>query len=287
MIRNIIEIKRLRVISQANCILAIDHLTIAEGEHVALIGANGAGKSTLLKVIGGLISPSSGWVRVLDSSFGAPATVKLSAKQWRALRARVGQVMQGLHLVSRLSALENVVLGALARHDVMPIWRSWLRRYPHPLIEQAEGLLRELNLYEQRHTRADQLSGGERQKVALARLWLQKPELVLADEPTSALDPTATTQACDFLRRIPSLNASVTVVHDASLIPLVANRVLGLSSGHVVLDCPSSNLTPSDLSKLYASDGDPVKRSSSEPGAYRLENASMQPFLPMDTKCKT
>jgi phosphonate transport system ATP-binding protein len=285
MIRNIIEIKKLRVISQANCILAIDHLTISEGEHVALIGANGAGKSTLLKVIGGLISPSSGQLRVLDSSFAAPAAGKLSAKQWRALRARVGQVMQGLHLVSRLSALENVVLGALARRDVMPTWRSWIRRYPQPLIEQAEELLRELSLYEQRHTRADQLSGGERQKVALARLWLQKPELVLADEPTSALDPTATTQACDFLRRIPSLIASVTVVHDASLIPLVANRVLGLSNGHVVLDCPSSALTPSDLSKLYASDGEPVK--GPNPETFGQNDVSVQPFLPLDIKCKT
>jgi len=285
MIRNIIEIKNLRVESQSNCILEIDQLTITEGEHVALIGANGAGKSTLLKIIGGLISPSSGLVRVLDSTIGASPAVKLSTRQWRALRARVGQVMQGLHLVSRLSALENVVLGALARRDAMPIWRSWLRRYPQPLIEQAEELLRELNLYEQRDTRADQLSGGERQKVALARLWLQKPELVLADEPTSALDPTATTQACDFLRRIPSLIASVTVVHDASLIPLVANRVLGLSNGHVILDCPSSALTPSDLAKLYTSDGDPVKWLN--PEAHHLDNLSMQPFLPLDIKCKT
>ena len=164
----------------------------------------------------------------------------------------MGQIMQGLHLVSRLSALENVLLGALSRRDVLPLWRSCLRRYPQPLVRQAEELLKELNVYEQRHTRADQLSGGERQKVALARLWLQQPELVLADEPTSALDPTATTNACDFLRRIPSLTTSVTVVHDASLIPLVADRVLGLANGHLVLDCPRSALTASDLARLYA-----------------------------------
>jgi len=269
MTMNALEISNLRVTSKARCLLAIDQLTIREGEHVALIGANGAGKSTLLRVIGGLIPATSGHLCFLGASFGAPPASHLSSQQWRSLRARVGQVMQGLHLVSRLSALENVLLGALSRRDVLPLWRSCLRRYPQPLIRQAEGLLEELNLYEQRHTRSDQLSGGERQKVALARLWLQQPELVLADEPTSALDPTATAQACEFLRRIPSLTTSVTVVHDASLIPLVANRVLGLANGHLVLDCPSSALTDRDLARLYATNDATLDQHRHEASAQR------------------
>jgi len=249
-----IEISQVTVLSGARCLLTVDQLSIGAGQRVAVIGPNGAGKSTLLKVLTGMMPTHSGTVRILDSTFGANAPQKLSAAQWRHLRARVGQVMQGLHLVGRLSAQDNIILGALARRDVMSRWRSWSRIYPTPLRTQADVLLRQFGLSPQRDSRADQLSGGERQKIALARLAMQAPQIILADEPMSALDPTATQLACQFLNQLAQSATMLNVLHDVSLIPLVADRVLGLSQGRIILDCATDALTPEDLQRLYGSD---------------------------------
>ena len=206
-------------------LLHVPHLQVTAGERVALVGPNGAGKSTLLRLLGGAVVPSQGRVAVLGRTVAGEGP--LTPAEWRQLRAEVGQVMQGLHLVPRLSALDNAVLGALAQ--------------------------------------ADRLSGGERQKVSLARLHLQRPRLVLADEPTAALDPTATRMACAVLNALNAPPAGehpgrpgargatlITVVHDTALLPRLADRVVGLNAGHVAFDLPLSAVTPDRLEALYA-----------------------------------
>lgn len=231
-------------------LLDIPSLTLRHGEHVALIGPNGAGKSSLLKVLGGFLPVSWGQVSVLGRNFGDG--VRLNARQWRALRAEVGQVMQGLHLVPRLSALDNAILGALARPGAMPHWRSWLRLYPPALQDEARAALAALGLGAPFESRADQLSGGERQKVSLARLRMQRPRLVLADEPTSALDPSATRIACRALRDTAQGATLLSVVHDAALLPLLAERVIALQDGQILFDLPLAALEPGHLDALYA-----------------------------------
>ncbi len=129
----VIDIRDLHVEVAGRTLLDIAGLTIHAGERVALVGSNGAGKSSLLKVLGGFLPATQGQVTVLGRRFGGADAPTLSRQQWRALRAEVGQVMQGLHLVPRLTALDNVVLGALARPGAMAIWRSWLRWYPPTL----------------------------------------------------------------------------------------------------------------------------------------------------------
>jgi phosphonate transport system ATP-binding protein len=181
----------------------------------------------------------------------------MSAAQWRALRAEIGQVMQGLHLVSRLSAVENVVLGALARPSAISLWRSWWRCYPESLHREARQALSDLGLEHRMDTRADRLSGGERQKVSLARLRLQRPKLLLADEPTSALDPAAALQACDALAALAADATLLTVVHDTELLPHLADRVIGLREGRLVFDVPLQALSPDLLKNLYET-GDPA-----------------------------
>ena len=188
----VIDIRHLQVEADGRLLLDVPALTVHAGERVAVVGPNGAGKSSLLKVISGFLPATRGRVTVLGRSLGGADVPALSRSEWRQLRADVGQVMQGLHLVPRLTTLENVVLGALARPGAMPLWRSWLRWYPPALCHEATEALADLGLAHRLHARADQLSGGERQKVSLARLRLQRPRLVLADEPTSALDPAAT-----------------------------------------------------------------------------------------------
>jgi phosphonate transport system ATP-binding protein len=133
----------------------------------------------------------------------------------------------------------------------MATWRSWLRWYPPTLCQEASAALRELGLAHRLHARADQLSGGERQKVSLARLRLQQPQLILADEPTSALDPAATQQACQALLAVARQATLLTVVHDPALLPLLADRVIGLKSGQVAFDVALSDLDAARLQDLY------------------------------------
>ncbi len=264
-----IDIRNLRVEAGGRLLLDVPALTVGTGERVALVGPNGAGKSSLLKVVGGFLPATRGSVTVLGRRLGGADAPALTRRQWRLLRAEVGQMMQGLHLVPRLTALENVVLGALTRPGAMPAWRSWLRWYPPALCQEARTALSDLGLAHRLHVRADQLSGGERQKVGLARLRLQQPRLVLADEPTSALDPCATQQACQALLAVAREATLLTVVHDPALLPLLADRVIGLRHGQIAFDVPASGLAPSLLDHLY---GD-----RQEGAAYR---AATHPSLP-------
>jgi len=253
----VVDVRDLRLEIKGRRILDVPSLTVRHGERVALIGPNGAGKSSLLKVLGGFASASQGHVVVLGREVKGAGPNTMDAAQWRALRAEIGQVMQGLHLVARLSALENVVLGALARPGAMPLWRSWLRCYPESLLREARQALADLGLEDRIDTRADHLSGGERQKVSLARLRLQRPKLLLADEPTSALDPAAALQACDALAALAADATLLTVVHDTELLPHLADRVIGLREGRLVFDVPLQALSPDLLKNLYET-GDPA-----------------------------
>lgn len=234
-------LEQVRVEVAGRALLRVPRLEIRHGERVAVVGPNGAGKSTLLQLLAGLTPPTAGMVRVL----GRPAP--------DLARQEIGLLMQGLHLVPRLSARENVIIGALSRLRGVDAWRSWLRLYPVPLLHEADRALSALGLADRAATRADQLSGGERQKVALARLQLQRPRLVLADEPTSALDPSATRQVCEALLALarPDGRTLVTVVHDPQLLPVLATRVIGVADGQLQWDLPIDSVGPERLQALY------------------------------------
>lgn len=255
-----VQLKAVRVSVGGRVVLELPRLAIEAGERVAIVGPNGAGKSTLLKLLGGLVEAQQGRVQVLGRclSDGAGATPgaarpRAPARVRRALRLETGLLMQGLHLVPRLTARENVLIGALGWLAGPDAWLSLLRRYPAQCVAQADAALAALGLAGRADTRADRLSGGERQKVALARLQLQRPRLVLADEPTSALDPAATQQVCDALRAVADApgRTLVTVVHDLELLPRLATRVIGLAAGRLQWDRPIDDVTPALLQGLY------------------------------------
>jgi phosphonate transport system ATP-binding protein len=235
------------VVSAGECaILDAINLKVAAAERIALIGPNGAGKSTLLKLLTGIVKPSHGEVNVLDWNASKP----LSKSELRRLRALVGHIFQGLHLVHRLTVLENVLLGSLSRNRS---WLTWARIFPPDEVKRAEALLESVGLIGKAHTRADRLSGGERQKAAIARMLMQRPRLILADEPTAALDPVA---SADIANRLSTLAREqgitlVTVVHDPGLLPLLADRVIGLRQGRIAFDLPMAEVSDDILNKLY------------------------------------
>jgi len=221
-------------------------LSVMHGERIAIVGHNGAGKSTLLKLMTGIVHPSHGEVRVLGHTLERP----LSAAALRKLRADVGQVFQGLHLVGRLTVLENVLLGSLARNR-SPL--TWARLFPRTEVQRAEAALQQVGLIGKAGMRADRLSGGERQKTAIARMLLQAPRLILADEPTASLDPLA---ASDIAAMLASLARQqhmtlVTVVHDPGLLAVLADRVIGMRQGRIAFDLPVADVDDERLNSLY------------------------------------
>jgi phosphonate transport system ATP-binding protein len=255
-----VALESVRVEQGGRVLLQLARLVVEPGERLAIVGPNGAGKSTLLRLIGALTTAAEGRVEVLGRSIGTRAAAvgqraspALTASARRTLRRETGLLMQGLHLVPRLSARDNVVIGGLARLQGAQALRSWCRWYPAEVVAEADAALAALGLAARADTRADRLSGGERQKVALARLQLQRPRLLLADEPTAALDPAATREVSQALlaeAQQPG-RTLITVVHDLDLLPVLATRVVGIAQGRVRWDRSVHDVTPSLLRGLY------------------------------------
>lgn len=234
-------------VAEGRTLLDVGRLRIVHGERIAVVGHNGAGKSTLLRLLSGFMPAVHGRVEVL----GRDLSTRPSAETLRALRCEVGQIHQGLHLVGRLSALDNVLIGSLGR---VGGWRSWVRLFPQNERREAEAALHAVGLLARASTRADRLSGGERQKVAIARLLVQQPKLIIADEPTAALDPAAAGEVCHLLAQAARQATLITVVHNPSLLPLLAERVIGLKSGRIAFDLPLAEVGDQKLSQLYRPD---------------------------------
>lgn len=227
--------------------LDLARLSIQAGERVAIVGPNGAGKSTLLRCLSGFAVPVAGRVQVLGHEVG----VGITRDGLRHLRREVAQVLQGLHLVQRLSALDNVLIGALGR---LSGWRSWARWHHEGDVAEALRALDAVGLRALAPQRADRLSGGERQRVAIARMLMQRPRLVLADEPTASLDPASAREVCRLLRDSAAQATLISVVHHIDLLPLLADRVLGLRDGRLVFDQPLAKLDSGVFDALYGAE---------------------------------
>lgn len=244
----VIEARGLRVSAGAQALLRDVGLRVTAGERVALVGHNGAGKSTMLRALTGFGEGqlvTGGDLRVL----GTEMVTAPSGEALRRLRSQVAQVHQGLHLVGRLSALDNVLIGGAGRHASR--W-TWLRRWPASERIAAQAALVRVGLGHVARRRTDTLSGGERQKVAIARALHQGGPLLLADEPTASLDAEAADEIAGLLASVATERGAtlVCVVHDLDLIPRLADRVIGLRRGSVVADLAVDERTPSRLRSL-------------------------------------
>lgn len=223
-------------------------LAIEPGARLALVGPNGAGKSTVLRALCGFVPLSGGRIEAL----GEPV-VAGHAAVLRSLRGRIGCVFQGLHLVGRLTALENVLIGGLAR---APLLASCLRRFAPAELAAARDRLAEVGIAELADRRTDALSGGERQRVAIARALHQAPSLLLADEPTAHLDPRAARDVLALLRQTAERRgiALLTVLHAVDALEQVADTVVALRAGRLAWRKPVETVSAEDWRALYAQD---------------------------------
>lgn len=201
--------------------------SITAGERVAIIGRSGGGKSTLMQVLSGLLQPDSGEVRVKGHRLTATEGAK------RELYRDLGLVFQNYGLVPQLTALQNVLCGGL--QDLSAI--KSLGRFPAEDIERARDLLVEFGLGERIYTRSSRLSGGEQQRVAMARLLFQNPPVMLLDEPVASLDVHWARRALERVRAAQDGKSTlIMVLHDLPMARQYADRVILLHGGRIVFD---------------------------------------------------
>ena len=208
----------------AAAVLALDDVSLnfARGEMALVMGPSGSGKTTLLSVLGCLLTPDAGDVRVMGQSVG-----NLPQATRGALRQKsIGYVFQAFRLFRSLNALENVMIALeIAGRP---------RREARTLAAEA---LDSVGIGSKQRQRPDELSGGEKQRVAIARALVNDPAILLADEPTASLDSTAGGQIAEMLMKIAREEERLVVVvsHDPRLVQF-GNRILSMQDGRVKED---------------------------------------------------
>ena len=207
-------------------VLTLESLDIARGDRVAIIGPSGAGKSTLLRSLKGFVKPRRGKVEVLGVNLTCA-----SRRARREVNQRVALIYQQFHLVPRLSVLQNTLCGRLGHTSR---WRSLFGWFTPEDTRVAWAAIVEVGLAGKVHQRADTLSGGEQQRVAVARALANNPSLLLADEPTAALDSQRGRQVMELFAKVAhERNAGVLVVtHDHRTLD-VFDRILEVEDGAI------------------------------------------------------
>ncbi|MEO1106109.1 MAG: ATP-binding cassette domain-containing protein, partial [Pseudomonadota bacterium] len=215
-------------------------LEISEGEAVGLMGDNGAGKSTLMKIIAGNFPPTAGRIEIEGRE------VRMS-RPIEARRHGIEIVYQDLALCDNLTAAANVFLGRERKKGVFPF-----RILDHQgMFDKAGELFRELKSETRPYDLVRQMSGGQRQAVAIARTRLSDPKLVLMDEPTAAISVRQVAEVLDLIHRLKETDHAVVLVsHRMPDVFEVCDRVAVLRRGRKVCDKPISDTTREEVTGL-------------------------------------
>ncbi|PSO93647.1 MAG: ABC transporter ATP-binding protein [Cyanobacteria bacterium QS_9_48_30] len=224
------------------------NLRIEAGERVALVGSSGAGKSTLLSLLNGMLLSSRGEVWALGRDLARLSTPRLAQVQ-----RQIGIVHQQLQLVDSLRVIHNVNAGHLGRWSFFKAAMSLI----YPLeVETAAQALAQVGIPEKLYARTDQLSGGEQQRVALARVLVQDPLAILADEPISSLDRELSREVMDLLQQQCEKAGKTLVIslHSLEFARSHCDRMIGLRQGKVAFDAPVEAVSEEMIADLYRLD---------------------------------
>jgi phosphonate transport system ATP-binding protein len=223
-------------------------LEIETGSFVVVLGPSGAGKSTLLRCINRLVVPDAGTVSV--------AGEQVTETNIKRLRPQMGMIFQQFNLVGRLNVITNVLVGRLCHLGFFDRVASLVYLFGKDECQLAERLLARVGLASKAWDRADRLSGGEQQRVGIARALAQQPRVILADEPVASLDPVTGETIMRLLKEICAVEKLTVIVslHQVSLAQRFADRIIGMNSGQIVFDGFPGDLDAHALRTIYGHD---------------------------------
>ncbi len=196
-------------------------LSIHAGEFVSIVGHSGAGKSTLIRLLMGEIKPTSGNIWFDDFDVDALRTSEVPA-----FRRRIGVVFQDFRLLPNRTAFENVAFAMEAAGKT-----------DDEIVSDVPHALDLVGLGHKARSFPNEMSGGERQRLAIARAIINQPEVILADEPTGNLDPQSTYEIVQILKKINDLGTTVILTtHNKGIIDALGKRVITIEKGKIVRD---------------------------------------------------
>lgn len=220
-------------------VVALDNLSfeINDPEFVVLLGMSGAGKSTLLRCLNGLTEPSDGRIYINDE--------KLTGH-----RDDVAMVFQQHNLIEQLSAYNNALTGALTRTFFL---RSIFRLFPKEARMRGLEALETVGLLDQADQRVDCMSGGQQQRIGIARALVQNPRVLLADEPVASLDPASGEDVMKYMKSASSEHDLITIasLHQINFAREFGERFIGLKDGQLVFDGYRNELTMDIVDDIY------------------------------------
>lgn len=231
--------------SPSHLILDNINLEIKKGDIIAILGQSGAGKSTLLRVMAGLIKPSKNSVLFNNIDF-----FSLNKKQKLLLRRKIGYIPQQFKLIKELSVFENVMVGRLGYLSTIS---SILHKYPEKDKKIVLDCISKVGLIPRKDVLVKRLSGGEQQRVAIARCLAQEPLIILADEPMASLDSSLAKTVLEILNSANKQdgNTVVFVIHDIDMAFKYAKRIICVKNGKIKYDGSVHEIDEITLKTLF------------------------------------
>ena len=267
-----ISIRNLRKSYGSNHVLHGIDMDVKAGEFVVMLGLSGAGKSTLLRCMNGLNQPDSGTLQV-----GGIDLMRNHSR--RELARHVAMVFQHHNLVQRLSVRKNVLTGRLGQVGTLA---SVLQLFKQSDIALADACLQRVGLAHKADERTEALSGGQMQRVGIARALAQQPQVILADEPVASLDPKTARSVLQYLRDA-TRELGIAVVcnlHQVDYAREFGDRIVGLSQGRMVFDGVPAMLDEAALNAIYSGEPQPVGHAPEQGAALHLSSTAVGNWLP-------
>ena len=243
----IIEVKNLKKNYGNREILKDISFSIEKGEIISIIGESGAGKSTLMRCINGLEGINSGSIKFYDTDI-----TKLKEKERNSIKKQMAYVFQDLNIIDNMYVIDNVLIPFLNRKNFIQVL---LNRFSRAEYERALYCLEKVGISKLAYTKAKYLSGGEKQRVAIARSIAPNVDLILADEPISSLDEKNSFQIMEIFKRINAKKNKTIILnlHNVEIAKKFSDKILALKNGEIFFFKKSSEVNEDDIRQVYQS----------------------------------